>query len=283
MPAPSAGAARMRRFFRDGLVFDVVDSGPGAGDVVLLLHGFPQTASSWSAVADRLNAAGFRTIAPDQRGYSPGARPPGRSAYVLAELVADAAALIESAAAGPVHIVGHDWGAIVAWALVAERPGLVHTVTGVSVPHPAAMQRAVRSSLQAVRSWYVLALQVPVLPELLLRRPRRVERLLRRAGQSPDPAARDANRLAGALHGPIAWYRALPLARSRRLPAPVRRPALLVWGAHDPFVSRAAVLHNAAFMADRHRLVVLPDAGHWIPDQDADRLARLVLDHIAAG
>src|SRR4051794_2953424 len=136
---PTMTGERMTGYTRGALRFDVVDGGPAdADETVLLLHGFPQTSASWAPVADRLHAAGLRTLAPDQRGYSPGARPGGRAAYRVEHLVDDAAALVTSSGAGSVHVVGHDWGAVVAWALAAHRPELVRTVTGVSVPHPAA-------------------------------------------------------------------------------------------------------------------------------------------------
>ncbi|HYH33581.1 MAG TPA: alpha/beta fold hydrolase, partial [Nocardioides sp.] len=99
---------------RDGLTFDVVDSGPASGEPVVLLHGFPERSTSWAAVAPRLHDEGLRTLALDQRGYSPGARPRGRAAYRLRHLVDDVVALVDEVG-GPVHVVGHDWGAVVAW------------------------------------------------------------------------------------------------------------------------------------------------------------------------
>ena len=123
---------------RDGLVFDVATAGPPDGEPVVLLHGFPQSARCWDAVTPVLNAAGLRTFAPDQRGYSPGARPIGPAAYRLSEVVADAAAVVEAALAQTgrdrAHVVGHDWGAIVAWTLAGTNPELVRTVTGISAP-----------------------------------------------------------------------------------------------------------------------------------------------------
>ena len=100
----------MERFERDGLIFDVVDSGPGDGEPVVLLHGFPQDSSSWTAVSQALNHAGYRTLAPDQRGYSPGARPPGRQHYTDRHLVDDVWALLDAAGLNQAHVVGHDWG-----------------------------------------------------------------------------------------------------------------------------------------------------------------------------
>ena len=161
----------MDSFTRDGLHFGVTEYGPADGTLVLLLHGFPQTSASWGPVARRLAAAGYRVLAPDQRGYSPGARPSGRRPYRVEELAADVVALADAAGGGPVHVVGHDWGAIVAWALAALHPERVTTVTGVSVPHPAAFFRAMTRSRQALLSWYTYAFQVPGLAERYLARP----------------------------------------------------------------------------------------------------------------
>lgn len=116
----STSAPDLSTFSRAGLTFDVQDGGPRDGAVVVLLHGFPQDSSSWELVAPRLHDAGLRTLAPDQRGYSPGASPREVSAYRGPELVADVLALMDAAGAERVHLVGHDWGGAVAW-LVAQR------------------------------------------------------------------------------------------------------------------------------------------------------------------
>ncbi|MCX6472027.1 alpha/beta fold hydrolase, partial [Rhodococcus sp. (in: high G+C Gram-positive bacteria)] len=108
-------ADRLTSYSRSGLTFDVRDEGPADGPVVVLLHGFPQDSRSWDHLAPLLHARGFRTVAPDQRGYSPGARPKARWAYRGSELAADTVALIDALAVGKVHLVGHDWGAAVAW------------------------------------------------------------------------------------------------------------------------------------------------------------------------
>ncbi|WP_245561416.1 alpha/beta fold hydrolase [Actinomycetospora chiangmaiensis] len=272
---------RMTAFTHGALRFDVVDAGPADADTtVLLLHGFPQTSASWAPVAARLHDAGLRTLAPDQRGYSPGARPAGRRAYRIEHLVDDAAALIESSGAGSVHVVGHDWGAVVAWALAAHRPELVRTVTGVSVPHPAAFLRAMYAGPQLPHSWYMGAFQLPRLPELLLGDERRFAAILRRTGATRDHAARDAAALAGHVTGPLNWYRALPFAAPGYTRRPVQRPALQVWSDGDGFITRAAVENNERFVLAPHRLAVLPGISHWIPDEAPDELAELVLEHV---
>src|ERR1700742_2077911 len=125
---------RILEFANAGFTFPVRDDGPLDGEIVVLLHGFPQTSTSWDAVCARLNQDGYRTLRFDQRGYAPSARPRGRAAYRLSALVGDVAALIH-AVGSPVHLVGHDWGAAVAWGAAANHPSSVRTLTAVSVPH----------------------------------------------------------------------------------------------------------------------------------------------------
>ena len=126
---------RLTSYARGPWRFDVRDEGPLDGAPVVLLHGFPQTSTSWDSVAPLLHAAGLRTLPPDQRGYSPGARPRWRHQYRTSELVADVVALIDAVSA-PVHLVGHDWGAVVGWLVAGGHPGLVRSWTAVSVGHP---------------------------------------------------------------------------------------------------------------------------------------------------
>ena len=187
---------------RDGLVFDVTTAGPPDGEPVVLLHGFPQSARCWEAVTPTLTAAGLRPFAPDQRGYSPGARPAGRAAYRMAELVADAAAVVAAVLAETgrprAHVVGHDWGALVAWTLAGTQPELVRTVTGISVPPPAAMADALRRPRQLRASWYMAAFAVPGLAERAYAVPAGSSwspRLVRHARPvRPDPGPRRARR-----------------------------------------------------------------------------------------
>jgi pimeloyl-ACP methyl ester carboxylesterase len=109
----------MEFFERSGLRFGVVDSGPREGPVVVLFHGFPQQPSTYRAVSERLNAAGVRTLVPEQRGYVASARPKRRRDYRIVELVGDALALLDAAGLERAHLVGHDWGAAPAWGMAA--------------------------------------------------------------------------------------------------------------------------------------------------------------------
>ncbi|MDD7966009.1 alpha/beta fold hydrolase [Actinomycetospora lemnae] len=277
----------MDSFTRGALRFDVTEYGPADGVPVLLLHGFPQTAASWEPVARRLADAGYRVLAPDQRGYSAGARPTGRRAYRVEELVDDVVALADAAGADTVHVVGHDWGAIVAWALAALRPDRVRTLTAVSVPHPAAFMAAMVSSRQLALSWYVYAFQLPALAERFLGRPGGLAAAVRRTGQSAERARRDEAALTAkgglrpALTGAINWYRATPFWEHRGLRVTVATPTLMVWSDGDSAVSRAAVEGNPRWVTGPYRLEVFPGTSHWIPDEAPDRLADLVLEHVA--
>src|SRR2546423_17637 len=205
----------MQTFTRGGLVFDVTDSGPADAPAVVLLHGYPENRTSWHAVTPALVDAGFRVLAPDQRGYSPGARPRGRRAYRMQHLVGDVVALLDAAGVDRAHVVGHDWGGGVAWALAESHPQRLLTVTSLSTPHPRAMLKAMLTGTQAFKSWYMFMFQLPWLPELAYR-PRLEKRLrdtLRRSGLSDDAIDRyiPPLREPGAATAAINCYRAMPL------------------------------------------------------------------------
>ena len=275
---------RLDTFTRDGLVFDVRDLGPEDGEPVVLLHGFPDRASSWRDVEPLLHAHGLRTYAPDQRGYSPGARPRGRSAYRVTELVADVVALVD-AIGQPVHLVGHDWGAAVGWALAGMRPDLVRTWTAVSVPHPAAFFGAMLTSPQGLRSWYMGLFQVPGLVELAARqRGGPVDRALRGAGMSREQVERFRAEMVedGALAGGLGWYRALPFTRPGATRHKVTVPTTMVWSDRDPTIDRSGVERTEQWVDAPYELVVLEGVSHWIPTHAPQALADAVLRRVRA-
>jgi pimeloyl-ACP methyl ester carboxylesterase len=270
-------------FTRNGLTFDVLDAGPPDGEPVVLLHGFPQDATAWNRVTPALHQHGLRTLAPDQRGYSPGARPTGRSPYTLRETTADVLALLDAAGLESAHIVGHDWGGFAAWALGAWHPDRVRTLTVLSVPHPGAMSKALISSDQALRSSYVGLFQVPVLPErlLLAGNGAALRRMLRHGGLPREAVDHYVSRMQepGALTAALGWYRALPVS-SRDPVGTVRVPTLHLWSTGDAFLGRAATEDTARFVDAPYRLEVLEDVTHWIPELAADRVAELVTAHV---
>jgi len=279
--------AAMDHFTRGDLRFDVADAGPPGGDTIILLHGFPETSASWRAVTPGLAGAGFRVLAPDQRGYSPGARPAGRRAYTTAELAGDILALADQAGAERFHVVGHDWGGVVAWVLATDHPERVRTLTVLSTPHPRALARSMVRSSQALRSWYAAFFQVPVVPErvILARGGRQFRRSLVRDGVPADLAERYYQRMSqpGALTAALNWYRAVPLdPGAARGSATVTVPTLYVWSTRDLALGRRPAELTSDHVTGPYRFEVLEGASHWIPEERPDDVVRLVLEQVRA-
>jgi pimeloyl-ACP methyl ester carboxylesterase len=273
----------MESFSRDGLTFRVADHGPPDRPAVILLHGFPGSAATWAGVCPALVTGGLRALAPDQRGYSPQARPAGRSPYRLGELVADVVALADAAGLGPFHLVGHDWGAAVAWGTAAAHPDRITSLTALATPHPGAMSAALFRG-QAWRSAYMGLFWLPVLPEraLLAGGGAGLRTMLRRSGLSRP--WRDTYTAAmsepGALQGALAWYRALPPSGPAPAVGPVAVPTCFVHARRDPSVSPAAVTRTADHVTGPYRLEVVP-CSHWLPEDHPGLVTGLIAEHVA--
>jgi pimeloyl-ACP methyl ester carboxylesterase len=272
-------------YHHDGLRFEVSDSGPQEGDLVIALHGFPETCRSWADLTPLLTSQGYRVLAPNQRGYSPGARPLGRRAYRLERLAADVVALADQAGAERFHVIGHDWGGAVAWSLAARHPERLRTMTSLATPHGRAFLRSMLTSTQLLHSWYIAYFQLPVLPEYSFRQPglRYLRRSLLRSGL--DEAAVDAYldvlSQPGAATAAINWYRALPFTAPSELgPSPV--PTLYVYGDQDFALGRRAADLTGQFVTGDYRYEILRGAGHWLPEHHATTVARLFLEHAAS-
>src|SRR3954468_2781149 len=274
----------MQEFQRAELTFDVTDSGRAEGPVVVLLHGYPENRTSWDAVTPLLVAAGFRVLAPDQRGYSPRARPSGRRAYATQHLAGDVVALLDAAGADKAHVVGHDWGGAVAWAVAEQHPHRLHTVTSLTTPHPRAMQKAMVTGTQAFKSWYMFMFQLPVLPELSYteRGVPRLRKALAGAGLSEEAIDRYVTPLRepGAATAALNWYRAVPFSTSLNGDASV--PALYVYATKDAFLGRKAADLTGDYVSAPYRYEVLDGATHWLPEEAPDVVAKLVIEHARA-
>ncbi|MFE0749749.1 alpha/beta fold hydrolase [Gordonia sp. NPDC058843] len=276
---------RITRFSRGPYTFDVTDAGPADGEPIVLLHGFPQRASCWEFVAPSLHDNGFRTLAPDQRGYSPGARPTRRRDYVQGELASDVLALLDAAGIERAHVVGHDWGAIVAWTLAAHHSDRVKTLTALSVPHSGAFLRAMPRG-QVFRSWYMAAFQVPVLPEKLLGWAMRTQPDFGERMGLPQPfASRVAAEIGayGALPGALGWYRAMLLPDKRSTPRPVGVPTTYVWGDADIAIGDASARLCSGWVEANYEFIVLPGADHWLPEAHPGDVAAAILARVADG
>lgn len=287
----------MRYYSRDGLTFDVDDSGPEGADLVVLLHGWPQDRTAWDKVTPLLTTTGVRVIAPDLRGYSPGARPGNHLDYEITEMVADVVALLDEVGAEQAHIVGHDWGGALAWAIAARAPERVATLTVLSTPSPSAMAKGVRSGDQLKHSWYMALFALPVLPVLFFRL--FAQQILEKIGMPRERAAHDARRLKspGAAEGTFAWYRAALsptlIWRKRRAKGGPRRsvhrrviPTAFVWGSKDPAFAKVSTDHTVEQLhrraGDRPELAITRElhTGHWLMETHPEVIAEVVLERI---
>ncbi|GAA3393163.1 alpha/beta fold hydrolase [Cryptosporangium minutisporangium] len=268
----------------NGWTFDVQVGGPSSGEPVVLLHGFPQNAREWDAVSRLLHEAGYRTYAPDQRGYSPGARPQDVDAYRMDHLVADVVSLLDARDLEAAHIVGHDWGAAVAWHLAGRHPDRVRTLTALSVPHPHALVNALRDDPEQKRkSAYMLFFRRRWVAErtLLAFDARLLRKSFGGSGVSQAELDRYVRPLQapGALTGALNWYRAMS-GRESAEAAPVRVPTTYVWSDGDLALGRTGAEACGTFVESDYTFVELPGLSHWLPDQAPERIAEVILARV---
>ncbi|MFN3600927.1 MAG: alpha/beta fold hydrolase [Dietzia sp.] len=261
---------------------DVLEWRPGGPErgTVLALHGFPESPWEWESVAGLLTQQGIRVVAPAQRGYSAGARPGDVGAYAIEHLSADALAVVDQLGLESVHVLGHDWGASVAWWLAAYHPGWVDTLTVVSVPHLSAFAEALESDpdQQARSAYFRLFRQEGKAEDVLLEDG--AHRLLSLFdGQVSEELVDKHLELVGeraGLTGALNWYRAM-----RRYDLPdVSVPTTYLWGEDDPAIARVGAEATASRVTGDYRFVPLPGMGHWLPEQAPEVVAAEVLARI---
>ncbi|MBO0840254.1 MAG: alpha/beta hydrolase [Sciscionella sp.] len=273
--------------------FDAIADGPVDGDGVLLLHGFPEAAVEWTDLLPVLAAAEFRAIAVDQRGYSEDVRPSEVDSYAMPELVSDVLAIADSLDWQRFHLVGHDWGAAVAWVVAAEHADRVRSLTAVSVPHPEPFGEALRTDPdQRLRSAYMQ----------VFRRTGSIERRLladdaaglRAMYQGKVPAERVDEYVArlsqpGALTAALNWYRAMPRRdatnpseRAGSSVGAVTVPTLYVWSTADVAVGSVAALATEKWVRGPYRFEMFEDVSHWVPEEAGRDLATVLIRHLLA-
>jgi pimeloyl-ACP methyl ester carboxylesterase len=273
----------------NGYTFSARTAGPTDGRPVLLLHGFPQTSWCWRAQLEALGAAGFRAVAPDQRGYSAGARPSEVADYGSGHLVADVLALADTLEMETFDLVGHDWGGMVSWLAAARHPDRVRSVTVVSTPHPLALRLALYGDdpEQASMAASMDAFRQPDVPERLLLGPEGsgsgLRQLLTASGLAAEAVDTyvAALRVPGALTAALHWFRAMSGDEVAHLPT-VMVPTLYVWSTADAALGRTAAEATAVYVRGPYTYVVLEDVSHWIPEMASDRLAESLLAHLSS-
>lgn len=266
--------------------FDARVAGPESGEVVLLLHGFPQTSWSWRSQLAALGAAGYRAVAPDQRGYSPGARPTEVERYSIPSLVADVMAIADEIGAHRFHLVGHDWGAAVAWQVAGRHQDRLKSLTILSVPHPKAFSRAIvgeDGSDQASRSSYVDFFRSDEAAAAFTQGGGEgLRNMYAMTGLTEDTEPYvEVLMQPGAMQGALNWYRAASLTDADTL-GEITMPTMFVWSTEDPALGPDAARWTAEYVQGPYRFEVFEGVGHWIAESEPERLNALLLEHLGS-
>ncbi|HSF02447.1 MAG TPA: alpha/beta hydrolase, partial [Solirubrobacterales bacterium] len=250
--------------------------GPG----LVLLHGYPETSAMWEPLIAGAAAAGYRVIAFDQRGYSPGARPEGVEAYRIDRMLGDLVAVADATGFGDFHLVGHDWGCVVGWIAAVRHPERIRSWTGLSIPHPGPMIQQLQGGLPT----YIRIFNTPWVPELLFSFN---DFALLRRGLPENEALRDeyVSMLAepGALTATLNWYRAIPssLASFAGESFEVQPPTLFVWGSREGWVNPERLERQRALVRGPYFELEV-DAGHWLMQDQTRTVVERTLGHLAA-
>ncbi len=274
-----------------GVRLHYVTAGPSDGPLVVLLHGFPEFWYSWRRQIPALAGAGLRVVAPDMRGYNLSDKPSGWRAYDTDFLADDVAGLVRHLGEEQAYVVGHDWGAAVAYATAMRHPRAVRRLAILNVPHPARMLEGFRTARQLRKSWYMFFFQAPFLPEYLLSRDGYsfAKRSLR--ADSPGTFSdEDLERYVeawsqpGALTGMINYYRAAlrrsPRGARRRL-VPIEAPTLVIWGERDRHLGSELAEPGARWVPNV-RMEWLGQATHWVQHDAPERVNELLIEFLRA-
>jgi pimeloyl-ACP methyl ester carboxylesterase len=263
--------------------FDAIATGPATGRKVLLLHGVPECGIEWRHQLRALAAHGYRAVAPDLRGYSPGVRPRRVSAYGLDHVVQDVVEIADALGWTRFDLVGHDWGAIAAWVAAARFPLRVRTLTAVSAPHPGALARALRTDPDQRRRWAHLDhLREPGVAERALLADNGAR--LREGWPAvipPERVAQYVRKLTepGALTAALNWYRANDFAEDAFRPVSV--PTRYLWGEDDEVISPGTAQDTGEWTTGPYWFEVVPGVGHFVPEEAAEQTTLHLLDHLA--
>jgi pimeloyl-ACP methyl ester carboxylesterase len=264
------------------LVFEARADGPADGELVLLLHGFPQTSFAWRHQLAALAAAGYRAVAPDQRGYSPRARPADVTSYRAERYVEDVVGLADVLGAEHFHLVGHDFGGFVAWDVASHHPERLSTLTVVSTPHPAPFSRSIlEGGEQRDRSSYMLFFRSPEAEAFFLHDDAAGLRSLYEAsGLTEFDEYVHVLTQPGAMTGALNWYRGIDRSAAEEIRS-ITTPTLYVWSTNDPALGREAAEATGEHVDGPYQFEVLDGVSHWIPEEAPEALNRLLLEHLA--
>jgi epoxide hydrolase 4 len=276
------------RLKTNGIHLHVVQAGPKSGIPVLLLHGFPEFWYGWRKQIPALAGAGFRVIVPDQRGYNLSDKPKGIKSYLVDELVKDIIGLIDSLAYEKVNLVGHDWGAMVAWNFAYQHPDRLQRLGILNVPHPLVFSRFIRRDLEQMRrSWYAFLFQLPWLPETGMRADdwRGAVRALRGSGKIHTFTNEDILKYkeawsqTGAMTAMLNWYRAVRYQTKLPQEMQIKVPTLMMWGVKDVALTYRMARPSIDHCEDG-KLIFIPDATHWVQHDAAEEVNHYLVDFL---
>jgi pimeloyl-ACP methyl ester carboxylesterase len=278
---------RHRTVLTNGIRLHCVEAGPEDGPLLIFLHGFPELWYCWRKQIGPFAEAGFRVLAPDQRGYNTSDKPKGMRAYGMDAVVADLAGLIDEAGRQKAYVVAHDWGGMAGWWLGLRHPERIEKLVLLNAPHPEVMWRHLWTNpAQRKRSWYIFFYQLPWLPERTLRKDGfsylvKALKVTSRRGTFTDEEIavyREAWAQPGALTAMLNWYRAGLRSRPKRPPSPrVAVPTLLIWGTKDRFLGEE-LAQPSIDLCNLGRLARVEEATHWIQHEEPERVNALILD-----
>jgi epoxide hydrolase 4 len=272
----------------NGIRLHTVLAGQKSGVPVILLHGFPENWRCWIHQIPALVDAGFRVIVPDQRGYNLSDKPKGIRNYRVDELVKDVLGLLDTLEYQKVNLVGHDWGAIVAWYLAYQYPDRLQRLGILNVPHPLVFRRFVtRDFEQMRRSWYAFFFQLPWLPELGMRADnwRGAVRTLRGSGKIHTFTNEDILKYKeawsrpGAMTAMINWYRAVRYQTKLPSSMEIKVPTLMMWGVKDVALTYRMARPSIDHCEDG-KLIFFPDATHWVQHDAAEEVNHYLIDFL---
>ena len=267
-----------------GFRFNALVAGAADGDLVLFLHGFPEFGDAWRDVMQPIAEAGFRAVAVDQRGYSRGARPTDVSDYGIEHLLSDVRGFGDALGRRRFHLVGHDWGAFLAWAFAAKHSDRVQSLSTLSTPHPDAFLNAVETDEdQKQRSRYISFFKMPdgAAESFFQADNYQHLRTVYQGKLSESAISQNIQRLAepGALTAALNWYRALnPKIRIGKIAV----PTLYIWSTKDLALGESAARATAEYVVGPYCFEKLEGATHWLLQEAHDRVSALVLKHISA-
>ncbi len=271
----------------NGIAFHAATAGPRDGPLLLLLHGFPEFSYGWRHQIGALAEAGFRVVAPDQRGYGGSAKPFGAWSYRLSTLANDVVAIADALGHTRFSLIGHDWGGIVAWRVASDFPERVSQLAIINAPNlDVTAMHMVKSPGQLLKSSYVALFQVPLVPELVLSANRFA--LLAKAIQGSSlpgtfsdaemDAYKDAWGRTGALTAMLDWYRALSLTLPR-MPKRITVPTQIIWGDQDSALD-SSLAEDCLALCDAGRVHHIVDATHWVHHERSEAVNALLLEFL---